>query len=312
MSLSTRLDKLERNLSPQEVAILMMHEAHRFDSTTDYVRWLTEQPEESHPLPKMAKQMAAAAEVQLKGRPSAAIVEELGRIKKQLLFLSFLHEQLNLRAVQEAEGIQLRVMLLGEKQRSLLLQIAMEIHLRFERFNAPKAPGQAPAKRPGRKSVEELELDAEIAAWAHEETCLRREILAFRGAAQLLAGRYLGGHELLFPGATRRLNDTLDKLAGLRDDLQNEVVPCRPPRSDEDFFWWMLKAQEEEGAPTSKKTATKPASGKEPDVSAEAHRLARDILLLAKTETFQALGDKDAVLGLVKDWMRPVDTCPSA
>jgi hypothetical protein len=311
MNLSTRLDKLERNLSPREVAILWMQEAHQFDSTTDYVRWLLEQPHESHPLPKMAKQMAAAAEVQLKGRPSAAIVEELSRAKKQLLFLYYLHEQLNLRAELEAEGIQLRVMLLGEKQRSLLLQVGMEIHLRFERFNAPKDPGQAPAKRPGRKSKAELELDAEIATWAHEETCLRREILAFREAAQLLSGRYLGGHELLFPAAARRLKDTLDKLAGLRD-LQNQVVPCRPPRSDKDFFWWMLKAQEDEGAPTSEKTATKPASGKEPDVSAEAHRLAGEIMLLAKAETFLGLGDKDAALSLVKDWTRQVDTCPSA
>ena len=136
-----------------------------------------------------------------------------------MFFLYYLHNQVNLRALEEEEALRLKATLLSEKLRSLIRRIPVR----------EKTPDEL-----------DLDLDEAIDAWPGEEQMLWGEVTAFQEAVRLISRQYLGGEELLFPDSANRPQGTLDTLAVMRD-VHQTIVGRRSPESKEELLRWALE-----------------------------------------------------------------------
>jgi hypothetical protein len=282
-----------------------MREAHEFDSLLDYGRWLLEQPEDAYPLIKMPRQVVAAVRNMNKGKPDHLLRDEFYRVQKHVTFLYHLHRQVNVQALQDEEALRLKVTLLTEKLRGLIHRIWAIDALRLERLQLPDDLSAPLPKRRRKKMKDDLDLDGAIAAWPGEEQMLRGEVVAFEEAVQLISRRYLGGEELLFPQSAHRLQATLDMLATMRDVFRT-MTSRRPPQSEAGFLRWVL----EEPADTSlvpPSISSNPMAERRPDTKATARILAEHYVLMARAEALDALGQRDASIRLVEEWLRSRD-----
>jgi len=306
VSLSRRIDDLEdHRLTPKEAVICWMREAHTFESLLAYGRWLLEQPEDAYPLIKMPRQVVAAVRAQNKGTPDHLLRDEFYRVQKDVTFLYHLHKQVNVQALQDEEALRLKVTLLTEKLRSLIYRIWAHDSLRVERLQFPDDLSAPLPKRRHKKTAEEVDLNEAIAAWPGEEKMLWGEVVAFQEAVQLISRRYLGGEDLLFPQSAHRLQATLDTLADSRD-IYRTMTSRRPPQSEAGFLRWVL----EESTGTSlvpPSISSNPMAEKRPDTKATARSLAEHYVLMARAEALDALGQRDASIRLVEEWLRSRD-----
>jgi len=302
MSLAKRVGDVEDNLTPKEAVICWIGEAHQFDSLLAYGRWLLEQPEDAYPLIKMPKQVVAAVRARNKGRPDVLLRDEFYRVQKDVTFLYHLHKQVNLQALQDEEALRLKVTLLTERLRSLIYRIWALDALRLEQLPFPDDTCAPRPKRRRKKMKDDLDLDGAIAAWPGEEQLLWGEVVAFRDAVDLISRRYLGGQELLFPQSAQMLQGVLDMLAVMRD-VHRTTTSRRPPKSEEGFLRWVLEESTTKTAvpPT---VSPNPATEKRPDTKATARSLAEHYVLMARAEALDALGERDASIQLVEDWLR--------
>ena len=83
-----RVEKLETGLTPKQVILLWLQEAHAFNTIEEYVRHLKTQPDSTWPIDKLTTQ-----------------VEEIDRAvyqaRKDVLFLFFLHQRVNGKLISE-------------------------------------------------------------------------------------------------------------------------------------------------------------------------------------------------------------------
>ena len=75
----------------------------------------------------------------------------------------------------------------------------------------------------------------------------------------------------------------------------------RPPQSEEAFLRWVLEKASVEKPGAAPVQAVPP---ERPKVSAAVHLLAERFVLMAKAEALTALGEQDAGIWLVENWMR--------
>jgi hypothetical protein len=306
MSLSRRIDDVEdHHLTPKEAVICWIREAHQFESLLTYGRWLLEQPEEAYPLIRMPRQVVDAVRAQNKGTSDALLRDEFYRVQKDVTFLYHLHKQVNVQALQDEEALRLKVTLLSEKLRSLIYRVWAIDALRVERLQFPDDMSAPRPKRRRKKMKDELDLAEAIAAWPVEEQMLWGEVMAFQEAVQLISRRYLGGEELLFPQSAERLQATLHMLAVTRD-VYRTMNSRRPPKSEERFLRWVLEESTPE-SPVPPALSPDPAAEKRPDTRATARSLAEHHVLMARAEALEALGERDASIRLVENWLRSRD-----
>ncbi len=305
MSMAKRVGDVEDNFTPKEAVICWMREAHRFDSLLTYGRWLLDQPEDAYPLIRMPRQVVAAVRRKNKGTPDLRLREQFYRVQKDTLFLYHLHKQVNLQALQEEEALHLRLELLNERLRSLIYHIAVVDGRRLEALKLPDEVRAAPPRRRRKKSTEEIELEGALAAWSAEEMLLRGEILAFQEAERLISRRYFGGEDLLFPQSVRTLQVLGEHLAALRD-IYRMMIDRRPPESEEGFLRWVLEKPTPE-SPDPAPVALEVRIEEPPDTRRAARTLAEHHVLIAKSEALDALGERNAGVRLVEDWMRSQD-----
>jgi len=189
--------------------------------------------------------------------------------------------------------------LLNERLRSLVYQIAVVDGRRLEGLKLPDDVGAAPPRRRRKKSTEESELHEALAAWSAEEMLLRGEVLAFREAERLISHRYFGGEDLLFPQSARTLGVLGEHLAALRD-IYRMMIDKRPPESEEGFLRWVMEKESPDPAPVALEARIE----EPPDTRRAARTLAEHHVLIAKSEALDALGERNAGVRLVEDWMR--------
>jgi hypothetical protein len=89
------MDKLESNLSPTQAVLLWMNEAHEFGSIEEYARYLKTQPDSVRPIRRLVEQMTTSVEQAKKGKPKPEIHRALRQAGLDVLFLFFLHQQVN-------------------------------------------------------------------------------------------------------------------------------------------------------------------------------------------------------------------------
>jgi hypothetical protein len=151
------------------------------------------------------------------------------------------------------------------------------------------------------KTKDELSLDEEALSWHREEMLLWSEVMSFTEAARLLSQRYLGGEELLYPVTRRSLEVTLALLEGMRESYRR-VLEMRPPDSDEDFARWLAG----DGSGKDRGTLVDEVADDMPRlrVKRAAQAIARHVVLVARAEALDDLGERDESIRLVQDWMR--------
>ena len=151
MTLAKRLDAAEHNLSPKELVLLWMREAHSYHSYLSYWDHLRGQPDEAYPLFRLPRQNGEATRSRLKGRPEPQINKAICESEKNLLFLFHLHSQVNERLLQDTEALRLRIALLWALLHELLVQVQISDHYLFlsrrleERWAYPLDEGTAHA-----------------------------------------------------------------------------------------------------------------------------------------------------------------------
>jgi hypothetical protein len=297
MTLTKRLDALEDNLTPQEAVIRWLREAHEFGSSEVYGRWLIDQPDDVYPLIRMPEQVVAAVRNQHKGVKDEALRDEFYRVQKDVLFLYFLHEQAEVRALMDEEAIHLRVIILVKEMRALIKEKHALDQIRLDRVDL----GGGTHSKPGKveKSTRAL-YDEHVATWPPETEGLLARILAFLGAARMISRRYFAGEDLLYPSTREYLGAALQTIASLKEMYADSILGA--PQTDDEFRDYVLALTR--GPEESEKNSAPPPGGDVPDVTAEARVIAEQWILMARSETLEKLGEHREAEALAVELLR--------
>ena len=101
MSTKRRVEKLETNLTPKQAILLWVQGAHAFNGVVEYVHHLKTQPDNARPIDKLTAQVAEGVKQTLKGKPREEIDRAVRQANKDVLFLFFLHQQVNAKLLSE-------------------------------------------------------------------------------------------------------------------------------------------------------------------------------------------------------------------
>ncbi len=129
-----RVAKLETGLTPKQAILLWFQEAHGFNTIFEYIHHLKGQPDSAAPIPRLTDQVAEAVKQTLKGHPREEIDKAVRQAYKDVLFLFFLHQQVNRKLISEERYFwtQGRFLIAGLK--SLLREQALGRRMRWNQI----------------------------------------------------------------------------------------------------------------------------------------------------------------------------------
>ena len=297
MNMEKRIGTLEdHELTPQEAVIRWIQEAHQFDSFVNYGRWLMDQPQDAYPLVRMPGQVVAAVRAHKKGVPDHRLQDHLYRAQKDVLFLFHLHSQINEHAFETEEPRQLRLQLLGERLRTLILRNWNVEREQCKSTSPARAPRRGARKR--KKTQEETALERDLIDWPLEEALLWAEVTSLKEAERILSVRYMAGESLFFPQTLRALNETLGSLEGLYGSYQS-ILGGPPPEADAEIASWI--ADETPKAKSDSRASAEIDPPLRPPTTRIATCLAQRFLARARAETLGQLGEGDAAARLLQE-----------
>ncbi len=131
-----RIEKLETGLTPKQVFMLWLQDAHIFNDIGEYVQSIKSQLESAAPIPRLTDQVEAAAKQRLKGQPREEIDKAVRQAYKDVLFLFFLHQQVNSKLISEERHYRSQAMLLTNMLGSLLREQALNDQMRWKQVRA--------------------------------------------------------------------------------------------------------------------------------------------------------------------------------
>ena len=306
MTIGKRLYNLEESLSPREAIICWLREVHEFESYAGYCRWLLDQPDDSYPLVKTTRQVRAGVKSGHKGTPDVLLKDEMRRAEKEVIFLYYVQKELNLRLYMEEEVLRVWAYLLTQKFRLIVQGTGIRDDLHLERLGLDCGK----SRRAGRAEKRATELIARDKAEFNETLGIFHErLLVPKRAADLLSRRYFAGEELLFADLREAITKHLDTVALLKDLYEDQVVHGAP-EGEKEFRAYMLYLGTggKEGSPPSWPEIY-PSADTEPDVSGKARELARHIVLAAKAETLEKLGEERAAEAASDELLRSLAAC---
>ena len=120
-----RVQKLESGLAPKQAMLLWLQEAHAFRGIEEYVRHLKTEPDNAAPIDKLTTQVEEGVKQRLKGKSRKEIALAVRQAYKDVLFLFFLHQQVNGKLVSEQRHYWSQAMLLTNMLGSLLREQAL-------------------------------------------------------------------------------------------------------------------------------------------------------------------------------------------
>ena len=139
MTLAKRLDDVEDHTSPPRKPSSSGCEKPTSSAPClAYGRWLIDQPDDVYPLIRMPAQVVGAVRARNKGVPDAKLRGEFYRVQKDVLFLYHLHKQVNMRALMQEETCQLRLSLLTEKLRGIIIAPTRPTGIVWIALSSPK------------------------------------------------------------------------------------------------------------------------------------------------------------------------------
>ena len=203
MRAAPRLAKLEASLSPTQLVLRWLAEAHAFDDLEAYLRWLFDQPPDQLPLNRLARQAAEGARV--RGRSA----EQEAAVRGALRATVFRFE-LVLRITVEAHET---------LERETFIHVALALLLGVVAFEAGPPGGAA-------EPLVDLALCRRLLGQ------LRTELGALARARATVEERYLDGQAALFPATRRRWAERVgeyEALAALAERLAElDGLPAAP------------------------------------------------------------------------------------
>ena len=131
-----RIEKLETALTPKQAILLWFQEAHSFNNIQEYVSHLKTQPDSAAPVSKLTTQVEEAVKQTLKGKPRDEINKAVQQVRKDVLFLFFLHQQVNGKLLSENRYYWTRFQLLSKELRFLLREQSLDRRMRWNRSRA--------------------------------------------------------------------------------------------------------------------------------------------------------------------------------
>src|SRR5664280_2184016 len=196
MTLTRRITAIETSLTPTQLVLRWLDEAHAFGDLESYVRSQLAEPSSEGPLDRLAREAATGVRVSLRGkRPevvgaavASALRETVFRFDLVVRILVTTHELL----VREG-----------------LIQAALSAHLALL-----TTEGRATRRR----DTTYLERFATLRGLLF---CRLAELRAAQEARALVETRYLAGHRALFPDAVKAWDEQLRSTETLTD------VACR-------------------------------------------------------------------------------------
>ena len=126
-----RVAKLETGLTPKQAILLWFQEAHGFNTIFEYIHHLKGQPDSAAPIPRLTDQVAEAVKQTLKGHPREEIDKAVRQAYKDVLFLFFLHQQVNRKLISEERYFWTQGRFLIAELKSLLREQALGRRMRW-------------------------------------------------------------------------------------------------------------------------------------------------------------------------------------
>ncbi len=285
MKISHRLDTIEENLTPRELIRCWMREAHEHGSLLAYGLWLAEQPQDALPLVRMPRRLYEASPLS-RGRAGDVDDRETLRASyRDLLFLYDLHSHMNERVLRDAEELRFRTLYLKER----LLRL-------IEEHENPWGPAKKGRPRKSRVTDKPPTEKVRVArdTWFAEVEALETEVHSLLGAARLLSGRYFQGEEMLFPDARYCLALLYEALVSLRRMERISFGDWEEKLLAMDEIDRLEEAEDEV-----------PVPAEEPP-SPAARTLAKQLVMLARTEALVQLGEAEQGAQMAAELIREV------
>ena len=129
-----RVAKLETGLTPKQAILLWFQEAHGFNTIFEYVHHLKSQPDSAAPIPRLTDQVAEAVKQTLKGHRREEIDKAVRQAYKDVLFLFFLHQQVNRKLISEERYFWTQGRFLIAELKSLLREQALGRRMRWNQI----------------------------------------------------------------------------------------------------------------------------------------------------------------------------------
>ena len=126
-----RVAKLETGLTPKQAILLWFQEAHGFNTIFEYIHHLKSQPDSAAPIPRLTDQVAEPIKQTLKGQPREDINRAISQAHRDVLFLFFLHQQVNRKLISEERYFWTQGRFLIAELKSLLREQALGRRMRW-------------------------------------------------------------------------------------------------------------------------------------------------------------------------------------
>ena len=111
--------------------LLRLQEAHGFHTVEAFFSHLKTQPESGWPVAKLTERVAEAVKQTLKGKPREEISRAIRQAYKDVLFLFYLHQQVNSKLITEERYFWTRGMLMIAELKLLLREQALDRRMRW-------------------------------------------------------------------------------------------------------------------------------------------------------------------------------------
>ncbi len=112
-----RIKKIETEscLTPKQAILLWFQEAHAFSTIEEYVSYLKTQPDGAAPIDKLTSQVYESVKQTLGRQPREEINKAVNQAYKDVLFLFYLHQQVNGKLLAEIQYYWSRVTMLSKE-----------------------------------------------------------------------------------------------------------------------------------------------------------------------------------------------------
>ena len=184
MTLARRLANVEATLSPTELILHWLDEAHAFGSIDAYVRWQLTEASLDPPLDRLAREAVTGARASLRGKGADAVDAAVRQALRETVF----RFELVMRIIVTTHELLEREFLLGAILAGQLAMLASSDELQVDRERTPRERLQQ-CRDLTLAQVDELE--------------------AARQARETVEVRYLAGHPALFPDALAEWEEQL-------------------------------------------------------------------------------------------------------
>ncbi len=185
-----RLIRVEAALTPKQAALLWLRQEIQGRTSSEYARWLIQQPPSAAPRCRVEKPVVDAIRAAMKGQERGLIEQAARQGQMHIDFLILLVLRANSAVLDDSRARSLQIVLLFEQLR-----------------NAAHSDDEEQA----------------IKKWAAHLLDFATELLSIRDASQLIRNRYFDGENVLLKDATEDLEQQA-KAVRLMLDVHDRVV----------------------------------------------------------------------------------------